>query len=104
MYCSNCGEKLSSEDIFCTNCGYKIEEDNNKTSNKKNSNISKYILTGFIVSSILFIVPLLVIVISGLGNVDINDDFRKALLMCQFTLPTLTFFIVPFGMYFLKKD
>ena len=35
MYCKNCGNEISENDIFCKNCGKKINEDKNESNDNK---------------------------------------------------------------------
>ena len=44
MYCMNCGNKVSSGDVYCQKCGQKINKSSNNESNRINTNGVKIII------------------------------------------------------------
>ena len=44
MYCMNCGNKVSSGDVYCQKCGQKINKSSNNESNRINTNgVKEYV-------------------------------------------------------------
>lgn len=84
MYCTKCGKKLNTGDVYCANCGSAIQSNNisneteinlkNKGNIKKDSSLS-------VVAAVLSLIPYFSFIAAILALIDLvmNDTEKKSM-------------------------
>ncbi len=103
MKCGNCGQNITNDDAFCPNCGSKLVRNETNNTNKT-FGIGKAFLISFITAILVFLIPVIVNIICGIGNVTLNETFKIFLSIIQFICPILTLFIMPIVLYVTKSQ
>lgn len=77
MYCENCGNKLSDQDLFCAECGCKVR---NLTSSDTKSSKTLWVILGCMFLGFLLIIGLIIfmfVIIFGSNVLDEEGNYNN---------------------------